>query len=73
MVEFLGIKMGTETFIFLVLFLIDEILPFIPVKGNSFIDLLQQSIKQLKPFRKEDDKIEDIKREVKGIRDIFKG
>jgi hypothetical protein len=73
MIEFLGIKMGTETFIFLVLFLIDEILPFIPVKGNSFIDLLQQSIKQLKPFRKEDDKIEDIKREVKGIRDIFKG
>ena len=71
MIEFFGIKLSVEAAAFLVLFLVDELIPFLPVKGNNFVQVAQGIIGQLKLFRKEDDairalkvKIEELKKEI---------
>jgi accessory gene regulator protein AgrB len=71
MIEFFGIKLSVEAAAFLVLFLVDELIPFLPVKGNNFVQVAQGIIGQLKLFRKEDDairalkvKIEELKQEI---------
>jgi hypothetical protein len=71
MIEFFGIKLSVEAAAFLVLFLVDELIPLLPVKGNNFVQVAQGIIGQLKLFRKEDDairalkvKIEELKQEI---------
>jgi len=61
MIEFFGIKLSVEAAAFLVLFLVDELIPFLPVKGNNFVQVAQGIIGQLKGFRKEDDAIRAVK------------
>jgi hypothetical protein len=74
MIEILGIKLSYEAAAFLVLFLFDELIPFLPVKGNNFVQVAQGIIGQLKLFRKEDDairalkvKIEEIQKEISRL------
>jgi hypothetical protein len=74
MIEILGIKLSYEAAAFLVLFLVDELIPFLPVKGNNFVQVAQGIIGQLKLFRKEDDairalkvKIEEIQKEISRL------
>jgi len=61
MIEFFGIKLSVEAAAFLVLFLVDELIPLLPVKGNNFVQVAQGIIGQLKGFRKEDDAIRAVK------------
>jgi hypothetical protein len=74
MIEFFGIKLSVEAAAFLVLFLFDELVPYLPIKGNNLIQVAQGVIGQLKLFRKEDDairalkvKIEEIKKEISRL------
>lgn len=71
MIEFFGIKLSVEATAFLALFILDEIIPYLPIKGNNFVQAARGLIGQLKGFRKEDDavsavkaKLEEIKKEV---------
>lgn len=68
MIEFFGIKLSFEAAAFLVLFLVDELIPFLPVKGNNFVQVAQGIIGQLKLFRKEDDTIRALKVKIEEIR-----
>jgi hypothetical protein len=67
MIEILGIKLSVEAAAFLVLFLVDELIPFLPVKGNNFVQVAQGIIGQLKLFRKEDDAIRALKVKIEEI------
>jgi hypothetical protein len=61
MIEILGIKLSYEAAAFLVLFLFDELVPYLPIKGNNIVQVIQGVTKQLKIFRKEDDAIRAVK------------
>ena len=67
MIEILGIKLSVEAAAFLILFLVDELIPFLPVKGNNFVQVAQGIIGQLKLFRKEDDAIRALKVKIEEI------
>jgi accessory gene regulator protein AgrB len=69
MIEFFGIKLSVEAAAFLVLFLVDELIPFLPVKGNNFVQVAQGIIGQLKLFRKEDDAIRALKVKIEELKE----
>lgn len=69
MIEFFGIKLSVEAAAFLVLFLVDELIPFLPVKGNNFVQVAQGIIGQLKLFRKEDDSIRALKVKIEELKE----
>jgi hypothetical protein len=69
MIEILGIKLSYEAAAFLVLFLVDEIIPYTPLKGNNIIQVLQGLVAALKPARREDDTIQALKAKVKAVQD----
>ena len=69
MIEFFGIKLSVEAAAFLVLFLVDELIPLLPVKGNNFVQVAQGIIGQLKGFRKEDDAIRALKVKIKELKE----
>jgi cell division protein FtsB len=69
MIEILGIKLSYEAAAFLVLFLFDELVPYLPIKGNNIVQVIQGLTQQLKPFRKEDDTIRALKAKVKAVQD----
>jgi hypothetical protein len=68
MIEILGIKLSYEAAAFLVLFLFDELVPYLPIKGNNIVQVIQGLTQQLKPFRKEDDTIKALKVKIEEIR-----
>jgi hypothetical protein len=67
MIEFYGIKLSVEAAAFLVLFLFDELVPYLPIKGNNIIQVAQGIVGQLKLFRKEDDAIRAVKARLAEI------
>jgi hypothetical protein len=66
MIEVLGIKLSYEAVAFLGLFIFDELVPYLPIKGNNIVQVIQGLTQQVKIFRKEDDKIEQIKKILRG-------
>lgn len=68
MIEIFGIKLTTEAAAFFLLFLFDEIIPYLPVKGNNILQFASGVIKALKPHRKEDEVISSIKQELAQLR-----
>ena len=66
MIEVLGIKLSYEAAVFLILFIFDELVPYLPIKGNNIVQVIQGLTQQVKIFRKEDDKIEQIKKILRG-------
>jgi hypothetical protein len=68
MIEFFGIKLSVEAAAFLVLFLFDELVPYLPIKGNNIVQVAQGIIGQLKLFRKEDDSIRALKLKLEEIK-----
>jgi hypothetical protein len=69
MIEILGIKLSYEAAAFLVLFLVDEIIPYTPLKGNNIVQVIQGLVATLKPARREDDTIRALKAKVKAVQD----
>jgi hypothetical protein len=66
MLTIFGIKVSIETITFFVLFLASEIIGESKFKSNGIVQLLANAVGALKPLRKEDDKIEQIKKILRG-------
>jgi hypothetical protein len=66
MLTIFGIKVSIETITFFVLFLASEIVGESKFKSNGIVQLLANAVGALKPLRKEDDKIEQIKKIIQG-------
>jgi hypothetical protein len=72
MIEFLGIKISVEALVFLILFIVDEVLTLSPAKSNSLAQLFLSLIRTIKPARREDEKVEVIKSKLLAIYDEVK-
>ena len=72
MIEFFGIKLSIEAAAFLVLFLLDELVPYLPIKGNNFVQVLRGIVGQLKTFRKEDDVVNTVKTKLTDVHEEVK-
>lgn len=66
MLTLFGIKVSIETVIFFVLFLASEVVGESRLKSNGLVQLLANAVGALKPLRREDDKIEQIKKILRG-------
>jgi len=67
MIEILGIKLSYEAAAFLVLFIFDELVPYLPIKGNNIVQIIQGLTQQVKIFRKEDDAVRAVKAKLAEI------
>jgi hypothetical protein len=67
MIEILGIKLSYEAAVFLGLFIFDELVPYLPIKGNNIVQVIQGLTKQVKIFRKEDDAVRTVKAKLVEI------
>ena len=61
MLTILGIKVTYATLVFFALFLGSEVVGASKLKSNSVVQLILGGIAALKPLRKEDDKLQQIK------------
>ena len=66
MLTIFGLKVSIETITFFVLFLASEIVGESKFKSNGIVQLLANAVGALKPLRKEDDKIDQIKKIIQG-------
>jgi hypothetical protein len=66
MLTIFGIKVSIETITFFVLFLASEVVGESKFKSNGIVQLLANAVGALKPLRKEDDKIDQIKKILGG-------
>jgi hypothetical protein len=64
MIEILGVKLSYEAAAFLVLFIFDELVPYLPIKGNNIVQVIQGFARQMKIFRKEDDAVRAVKQKL---------
>jgi hypothetical protein len=66
MLTIFGIKVSIETITFFILFLASEVIGESKFKSNGIVQLLANAVGALKPLRKEDDKIDQIKKIIQG-------
>lgn len=62
MIEVLGVSIAWETLAWLVAFVASEIIGTSDLKENSVAAMAKGLIDQMKPTRKEDEKVSDIKK-----------
>ena len=65
MLTILGIKVSYETLLFFGLFLGSEVVGASNLKSSGIVQLILGGINALKPLRKEDDKLQQIKDTLK--------
>ena len=65
MLTLLGLKVSYETLLFFALFLGSEVIGASKFKSNGVVQLIVGGINALKPLRKEDDKLQQIKDTLK--------
>lgn len=61
MLTILGVKVSYETLLFLGLFVASEVIGNSKLKSNSVVQIILSGINALKPLRKEDDKLQQLK------------
>lgn len=61
MLTILGIKISYETLLFFGLFVASEVVGSSKLKSNGVVQLLLTGINAIKPYRKEDDKLQQFK------------
>jgi hypothetical protein len=61
MLTILGLKVSYETLLFLGLFVASEVIGNSKLKSNSVVQIILAGINALKPLRKEDDKLQQLK------------
>jgi len=66
MLTILGLKVSYETLLFLGLFVASEVIGNSKLKSNSVVQIILAGINALKPLRKEDDKLNQVKNIFKG-------
>lgn len=72
MIEIMGVKLTYDALAFLLLFLVSELLPFLPIKGNGVTDLILRLAHITKPLRSEDEKVAELTQKVKELSDTLK-
>jgi hypothetical protein len=65
MLTILGLKVSYETIVFFALFLGSEVIGASKLKSNSVVQLILAGVNALKPLRKEDDQIKQLKDTLK--------
>lgn len=64
MIDPVAAHVTPQTGVLLALFLFDELLPYLPVKGNNLIQFISGLAKALKPFRREDEVVAQLKKDM---------
>ena len=67
MIEILGVSIAWESIGFLAAFIASEVIGETKLKENSIAALVKSLIDTLKPARKEDEKVADIKRRLEEL------
>lgn len=62
MIEILGVKLSIEAVGFILAFVASEVIAASPLKENSVAQLAKSLIDTLKPSRKEDEKVTEVKK-----------
>ena len=62
MIEILGVKLSIEAIGFIAAFLASEVIAETSLKENSIAQLVKSLIDSLKPARKEDEKVAEVKK-----------
>ena len=62
MIEILGVKLSLEAIAFIAAFVASEVIAVSPLKENSLAQLVKSLIDTLKPARKEDEKVSEVKK-----------
>ena len=62
MIEILGVKLSIEAIGFIAAFLASEVIAETSLKENSIAQLVKSLIDSLKPSRKEDEKVAEVKK-----------
>jgi len=62
MIEILGVKLSLEAIGFILAFVASEVIAASPLKENSIAQLAKSLIDTLKPARKEDEKVAEVKK-----------
>ena len=73
MIEILGVKLSLETIGFLAAFVASEVIGSSKLKENSVAQLIKSLIDTLKPARKEDEKIAELRSRVELLLEELKG
>jgi hypothetical protein len=66
MLTILGFKVSVEALGFFALFIASEVIGNSKFKSNSLVQLLATLVNGLKPLRKEDDQIDQVKKIFRG-------
>jgi hypothetical protein len=66
MLTIFGIKVSIEALGFFALFLASEVIGQSKFKSNGIVQLLANAVGALKPLRKEDDRLDQIKKIIGG-------
>ena len=66
MLTIFGIKVSLEALGFFALFIASEVVGESKFKSNSIVRVLSNAVGALKPLRKEDDRLEQIKKIIGG-------
>ena len=67
MIEILGVSIAWESVGFLVAFVASEVIGETKLKENSIAALVKSLVDTLKPARKEDEKVAEIKRRLEEL------
>ena len=73
MIEILGVKLSFEALGFLAAFITSEVIGSSKLKENSIAALIKNLIDTLKPARKEDEKVAELRARVEGLLEELKG
>ena len=69
MIEILGVSIAWESIGFLIAFIASEVIGETKLKENSVAALVKSLVAALKPTRKEDEKVAEIKRRLEELSD----
>jgi len=72
MIEILGVSIAWESLGFLVAFIASEVIGETKLKENSIAALAKSLIDSLKPARKEDEKVAELRARVEGLLEELK-
>ncbi len=73
MIEILGVKLSLEAIGFLAAFVASEVIGSSKLKENSVAQLIKSLIDTIKPARKEDEKVAELRARVEGLLEELKG
>jgi len=72
MIEILGVKLSMEALGFLAAFVASEVIGSSKLKENSIAQMIKTLIDNLKPMRKEDEKVAEVRKAAELLRETLR-